>query len=286
MVRIALIILLPLFAFGQTGQETVTGTLRVQEGGGSPTRIVSQTNSGLHNSLEPGNGLTITGDTVLNATGGGGIGFPYGDISPANGMGFNTSEDSIGRVWMPWYEPPGWPTASAVHDAYLRYDSLMAMRGSYFQGFDTVQYVKVMAPGSVDTVDNSGSLQLDFSESGGRWTHTCAYHETDEIIPGFTTSKLFKVNGSVSVAASSVLPIDAALMVYLDGGLLSQCEVQFTLEGSSSKTAATVSCFVELDCNTHTLDLRLANNSASSTNFIIDRVNFNAYHIKTLLTPE
>ena len=247
----------------------------------NPSRLTGADANGVLNGVKLGTNLSFSNDT-LNATGGGGA-WPYGDFNPTYLGGVNGTKDSITDTRVAFYDDPGVSSGYYwAHNTRIQNDTIHALRGSYFQGYESTAWNKTVAQSSTDTINIDQDDLFDFTEAGGAYTYNqpAQYGYVPE---GFSYwGHRFKLGGTISISTPAAA--DAKLFLYVNGFVENACTVEFSTPGSDRKEVVHLSCSVFV-VDGDVLDLRIQNDESGSVTYLIERANFNGHHIKSQLIP-
>lgn len=259
----------------------VGGTLRVRSDVGiTPTRLWSSDTNGDFRRVKLGTNLSFSGDT-LNASA---SGLMWGDVGPEYLVGTNADNDTLQKTVVPYIHPDGGNHQTNVR---LQNDTLVGLRGSYFQAYQNTTRVKTLNAGAIDTIRMSttwGAFDWTAIHSTGRFELDFA--PEDKVIPpaladqGVTHKRYLhrvSVNATIYSDGSSV---NTKMYLYKNGSVQHQCQCEWT--GNPVRENVSFDCLVEMD-DAQYIDVRLHNDSGVSNQYIIYKVNITANHIKTLI---
>lgn len=264
---------------GQNGSRFIDGTLQVTEQTGTMTELVGQSPTGFFGHITVGTGLELTSGTLKTVGGG----LVFADVEPVSLVGVNSISDTLTNIWMTSFDEPG-PGGSVfeVNNIRLQRDTLYALRGSFFQGFESAQWAKTLDSGVVDTLNIDSQKLFDFSETGGRYTYEQPEQYSTPLATDFDWSHIFRVTSRIDIRTTTAGDIE--LLVYVNGVEDPACTVEYFLGGSNRTATISTTCLMEI-YDTDVIDVRLKNTSGGSVTYNIERATFNANHIKSRSQP-
>ncbi|MCB9312744.1 MAG: collagen-like protein [Lewinellaceae bacterium] len=263
----------------------VNGELRIRDLETTPPdKLIGADIDGVVSKVILGNNLVLSSDT-LHASGG----LKFGDIQPVVLAGLNMESDTVTDIKVNYYEPAS--QMYQVSNVRLQNDTLYGLRGSYFETYKATKWAKALSPLSGDTldIDESGYLaSFDFSNDNGTLTFHAPDQYTDSL-PVYLWNHIFQVNVTLSIRTQFIA--DAVIGIRRDGvssNLHPNWQTEFSTAGSNRKMNISLSCLVPLH-NGSTIAVELIDDNPGGEDdivYVIERVNFNAHHIKSSFVPQ
>jgi len=265
----------------------VNGTARVVSNvdTATVTRLWAGNTQGDMRRVKLGTNLSISNDT-LNASGGGGGGMPYDTtvVPSTKFVGINVTEDTLTDLHGDFYDYVG-PLGDfyTLKNTRIQDDTVVTLRGSYFQASRKTDWDKTLAGNTDDTLRvNTNLLNYDFTNTDGSITHRIGPEE-HYLVPGTSgTLKIFTLSASISLTPSA--PGAVNFGIYVDGNE-TECATEFYLSSSTIKQTATITCITNDIGDNSVITLKLRNDESTPRTYTISRAQISGHHIKNLVIP-
>lgn len=247
-----------------------------------PTTILGQANNKELRNIVPGQGLTLSNDTLYAS----GNGIPYDStvVPSTKLLALNATQDTFTDIKGDFYDYDSvLGTSYTLKNTRVQNDTLVTHRGSYAHGRRSQTYNKTIAAGLNDTLNINTSVSVhDFEQTGGTYTHTIGPEE-HYLVPGTVgTLKIFAASANVSLSAT--VAGDSYIGLYKNG-FSTGCYAEFSLHADDVKENVSISCIISDVEDGDTFDLRLGNDEAGSQTYTLYYSTLTLYHIKNKVIP-
>lgn len=247
-----------------------------------PTSILGQANNKELRNIVPGDGLTLSNDTLYAS----GNGIPYDTTAmpSAKLIAINGTLDTFTDVKADFYDyDSSIGTSYTLKNTRIQEDTLVSHRGSYAHALRGNTYSKTISAATSDTININTSASIhDFTHSGGTFTHVFGPEE-HYLAPGTEgTLKVFSASANVSLSTS--VAGHSFLSLY-HNGLATGCYAEFYLHGDDIKENVSISCIISNVEDGDTFDVRLGNDEAGSQTYTLYYSTLSMYHIKNKVVP-